>query len=246
MNVGDDGVVGGGAPSASLDRLRAGLASPSALAALVAGRRTPGMSSRASVLALLWVDVPRAQAGARHWTGGPRAEHDVLSDLRLVAIEKASHLRRHAGQIAFPGGRIEADETPVAAALREASEEVGVEPIGVDVLGELPAASVMASGFDVHTVVGWWRRPVALSPVDTGEVAAVHQLAVADLVDPANRATWVHPSGHSGPVFLIGDLFIWGLTGHLISGLLDLAGWAEGWDASRRLEIPQRFFRGRH
>ena len=166
--------------------------------------------------------------------------------LWLVAIEKTAHLRRHAGQVAFPGGRMEAGESPREAALREASEEVGIEPSSVETLGELPPASVMASGFDVHTVVGWWRRPVRLRPVDVGEVAAVHQLAVSELVDPANRATWVHPSGHTGPVFLVGDLFVWGLTGHLISGLLDLAGWSEPWDASRHLEIPERFFRGRH
>ena len=109
-----------------------------------------------------------------------------------------------------------------------------------------PPASVMASGFDVHSVVGWWRRPAQLHPVDLGEVAAVHQLAVSDLVNPENRATWIHPSGHTGPVFLVDDLFVWGLTGYLLSGLLDLAGWTEPWDATRQLEIPERFFRGRH
>lgn len=185
---------------------------------------------RAAVLALLWSDA---------------AEPEV-ADLRVVAIEKTAHLRQHAGQVAFPGGRIERGESPLDAALREASEEVGVEAAGVRVLGELPPASVMASGFDVHTIVGWWAEPVPLRPVDVGEVAAVHQIGIADLVNPANRATWVHPSGHSGPVFLIDDLFVWGLTGHLISGLLDVAGWTQPWDAGRRLEIPERFFRGRH
>lgn len=214
---------------ASLDGLTRALASDRAVD-LLAGRRASGMPSRASVLALLWASRPDAD----------------VDDLRVVAIEKSGLLRRHAGQVAFPGGRIEDGETPVQAALREASEEVGVDADSVAVLGELPAASVMASGFDVHTVVGWWQKPEALVPVDLGEVGAVHQLRLAELLDPANRATWVHPSGQTGPVFLVEDLFIWGLTGHLLSGLFELAGWTRPWDASRRLEIPERFFRGRH
>ncbi|QLQ14771.1 MAG: CoA pyrophosphatase [Micropruina sp.] len=137
------------------------------------------------------------------------------------------------------------DPDAVFAALREAEEEVGVEPATVTVLGVLPPAQVRATGFDVTGVVGWWREPVALRPVDVGEVAAVHQLPVAALVDPANRLTWEHPSGFSGPGFVIGDLFIWGFTAHLLDGLLDLAGWAEPWDAARTSSIPRRFLHGR-
>jgi len=218
-----------------LGRLRASLADPDAAARVLAGRPLIGGLRRAAVLALFYADAEPAASDV-----GPAA------GLRLVAIEKTGHLRRHAGQVAFPGGRIEAGETPVQAALREASEEVGVDPGGVRVLGELPPASVMASGFDVHSVAGWWDAPGPLVPVDVGEVEAVHVLRVPDLVDPANRATWVHPSGHTGPVFLVDDLFVWGLTGHLIDALLDLAGWSQPWDAMRRLEIPERFFRGRH
>lgn len=223
-----------GVPS-SLDRLRAGLASPEDAARVVAGR--PGVPGhrRAAVLVLLW---------AR--TAPTASEIGETAGLRLVAIEKTGHLRRHAGQVAFPGGRLEPGETAVEAALREANEEVGVEASGVEVLGQLPPASVHASGFDVESVVAWWRAPVPLVPVDLGEVAAVHQLSVPALVDPANRVTADHPSGHRGPTFLVGDLFIWGLTGHLISGLLDLAGWSVPWDSSRGREIPPRFLRGRH
>lgn len=242
---------------ASLDRLRAGLASPEA-AAVLAARPPFGTLSRAAVLALLWSDAEAESPSNMVEGSGPTTNHNPpvsgagssrgrpTDGLRVVAIEKTAHLRRHAGQVAFPGGRIEAGETPQQAALREASEEVGIEPATVEMLGELPPASVMASGFDVHSVVGWWRRPAQLHPVDLGEVAAVHQLAVSDLVNPENRATWIHPSGHTGPVFLVDDLFVWGLTGYLLSGLLDLAGWTEPWDATRQLEIPERFFRGRH
>ena len=210
----------------SLDALRAGLASASDAARVVADR--PGRGGRsAAVLILL--------------SGGPAS-----GGLSLVTIEKSPHLRSHAGQIAFPGGAIEPEDAgPIAAALREAREEVGIEESSVEVLGTLPAAHVVASGFDVASVVGWWRRPVPLVPVDLHEVASVQAPLVSQLVDPANRRTSVHPSGHRGPAFVVDDLFIWGFTGHLLDGLLRLAGWEEPWDRSLTTEIPDRFLHGR-
>jgi hypothetical protein len=78
-------------------------------------------------------------------------------------------------------------------------------------------------------------------PVDLGEIAAVHQVSVASLLDPANRGTWVHPGGFSGPVFLLGDLYIWGFTAYLLDGMFDLLGWTLPWDEARTSEIPPRF-----
>ena len=89
--------------------------------------------------------------------------------------------------------------------------------------------------------VGWWGDPVPLAPVDLGEVAAVHQVPVASLLDPAHRETWVHPGGFSGPAFLLGDLYIWGFTAYLLDGMFDLLGWTQPWDTSRTSEIPPRF-----
>ena len=160
----------------------------------------------------------------------------------LVLVEKRADLRSHAGQIAFPGGGIESvDVDPVAAALREANEEVGVDPAEVTVLGVLPAAHIPRSGFDVTSVVGWWGDPVALAPVDIGEIAAVHQVAVTTLLDPANRSTWVQPGGFSGPAFVLGDLYVWGFTAYLLDGMFHLLGWTLPWDAARTSEIPPRF-----
>lgn len=182
---------------------------------------------RAAVLALFWA-----------------AEDEQNPDgVNVVVLEKTAHVRQHAGQVAFPGGSLEGDETPVAGALREANEEVGIDARDVAVLGVLPPAAVTVSGFDVTCVAALWKRPTGLVPVDTGEVQAVHRLNVAHLRAPANRATWVHPRGVSGPAFVVGDLFVWGLTAHLMSGLLDLAGWSLPWDHQRRLAIPARFLR---
>lgn len=187
----------------------------------------------------------------RPGAGGRQAAVLVLfgeggAGMDVTFIERAHTLRNHAGQIAFPGGGVDATDAGVeAAALREANEEIGLRPESVHVLGCLPAAHVAVSGFDVTTVVGWWvgRHPV--SALDRGEVEAVHHVPVDHLIDPANRRICVHPSGYRGPAFLADDLFIWGLTAQLLDGLFDLAGWAQPWNRTRRVDIPRRFLRDR-
>ena len=205
---------------AELQDAQARFARPDALT-FIAGAREPRVTRRAAVLILL------GQGGAGY---------------DLVLVEKRADLRSHAGQIAFPGGRIESvDVDPVAAALREADEEVGVRPDAVEILGVLPAAHIPRSGFDVTSVVGWWAHPTRLVPVDTSEIAAVHQVPVARLLDPANRSTWVHPGGFSGPAFVLDDLYVWGFTAYLLDGLFDLLGWTKAWNAGLTTQIPPRF-----
>ena len=74
-----------------------------------------------------------------------------------------------------------------------------------------------------------------------GEVASVLRVPVADLVEPTNRALVRHPSGYTGPAFEVGDHLIWGLTAHLLDGVLELAGWQRPWDADRTVAIPERY-----
>ncbi len=191
----------------------------------IPGARTPRGSRAAAVLILL----SQGESG-----------------YEVVLVEKRPDLRHHAGQVAFPGGRIESsDADPVAAALREGHEEVGIDPDSVEVLGVLPTAHIVRSGFDVTSAVGWWRRPRRLAPVDVGEIAAVHHVQVATLLAPENRLTWVHHSGLTGPTFLVDDLFVWGLTAYLLDGLFELLEWTLPWDQTRRSEIPRRFLSDR-
>jgi 8-oxo-dGTP pyrophosphatase MutT (NUDIX family) len=152
----------------------------------------------------------------------------------LLLIERAAEMRSHAGQPAFPGGSIDPDDDgPVAAALREAAEETGLDPAGVEIIGSLPALFLPPSGFVVTPVLGWWRDPSPVSVVDPAEVAAVHRVPVRELVDPANRLRVAHPSGYIGAAFRVRGMLVWGFTGGLVDRLLRLAGWERPWDPER-------------
>jgi 8-oxo-dGTP pyrophosphatase MutT (NUDIX family) len=158
----------------------------------------------------------------------------------LLYVQKNEGLRRHAGQPAFPGGKIEdGDDGPVAAALREAAEETGLDPAGVDVLATLPELFITRSQFRVIPVLAWWREPSAVWPVDIGEIAAVERISVADLADPAHRLMLRFPGGHSGPAFRINSMLIWGFTALITDRLLALGGWERPWDAGTVRELPR-------
>jgi 8-oxo-dGTP pyrophosphatase MutT (NUDIX family) len=155
-------------------------------------------------------------------------------DRDLLLIQRASTMRSHAGQPAFPGGAVDDDdEDAVGAALREAQEETGLDPAGVRVFGALPDLWVPVTNFVVTPVLGWWQRPSAVSAMDPAEVQSVHRVPIADLADPAHRCRVLHPSGYVGPAFEVQGLLVWGFTAGLISGLLDRLRWAPPWDESR-------------
>ncbi len=152
----------------------------------------------------------------------------------LLLIERAATMRSHAGQPAFPGGAQDPeDDGPVAAALREAKEEVGLDPAGVEILGLLPALWLPPSGYVVHPVVGWWPVPHQVDVVDAAEVAAVARVPLSELIDPANRYRVWHPSGFMGPAFEVRGMVVWGFTAGLVAGLLTLGGWDLPWDTGR-------------
>lgn len=163
----------------------------------------------------------------------------------VLLIERAKTMRSHAGQPAFPGGALDPEDGdpagagPVAAALREAAEEVGLDPGTVEVLGVLPALWLPPSGFVVHPVLAWWRCPHPVGAVDPAEVAAVARVPIAELVDPASRLKVTHPSGWIGPAFEVRDLLVWGFTAGLLDRLLVLGGWERPWDQTRRRTLDE-------
>lgn len=152
----------------------------------------------------------------------------------VLLVERASTLRDHAGQVAFPGGGADCtDAGPVATALREAAEETGLDPAGVTPIALLPDLFIPPSGFLVTPVVAHWTRPSAVHAADPGETATVARVPLAELADPAHRLRVGHPSGFVGPAFTVAGLLVWGFTGGLLSALLDLGGWARPWDTDR-------------
>ena len=157
----------------------------------------------------------------------------------VLLIERAADMRTHAGQVAFPGGAADADDPHrVATALREAEEEVGLDPASVHIVAELPAIFLPPSGFLVTPVLAWWSDPHPVTAVDPAEVAAVAVVPIAELVDPANRFGVVHPSGWCGPGFEAGGLFIWGFTAGLLDRMLAYGGWARPWDETQQRPLP--------
>ncbi|MDU8944533.1 CoA pyrophosphatase [Ovoidimarina sediminis] len=141
----------------------------------------------------------------------------------LVLTKRSSRLKHHPGQIAFPGGKVDAgDGDAVDAALREAEEEVGLPRRGVEVLGTLPAHETV-TGFTVTPVLGWIRD--AFEPVpEAGEVAEVFRVPLSHVTDPARFIVesrfW---RGQRRYYYTVpwGPYYIWGATARILRALAD-------------------------
>ena len=158
----------------------------------------------------------------------------------VTIIERPGHMRTHGGQPAFPGGAIDSDDdSAIFAALREANEEVGLDPMSVTVIAELPQLWLPPSRFKVTPVLAWWDSPCELTLPNSDEVTAVHHVAISELVNPENRVRVMTRSGFLGPAFLVRDMVVWGFTGGVLAQLLDLADLSVPWDESRIIDVPE-------
>jgi 8-oxo-dGTP pyrophosphatase MutT (NUDIX family) len=146
----------------------------------------------------------------------------------VVLTRRAAHLRNHRGEVSFPGGRQE-DHDPdlVTTALREAQEEIALDPATVEVIGRLDRLSTFVSRSEIHPFVGVLAEPpVGLVP-DPGEVERILHVPLADLLDPDafHEERWTFPGGTDRALFFYeieGDT-IWGATGRMLTQLLSLA-----------------------
>ncbi|MGK0722052.1 NUDIX hydrolase [Leucobacter sp. W1478] len=202
-------------------------------------RVIPSREPRRSAVLILFGELDKIPAA-------PNGARSVSAEVDVLLTRRADHMRHHPGQIAFPGGGAEAgDGNPAETALREAEEETGLDPAGVEVVGTLPAIHVAVSHNLVTPVVGWWRYP---SPVaaDRSESVEVYRVPVAELLRPAARGTSVLSTGtHTfrGAAFQLGPQFgghlVWGLTGMLLASVFEGVGWAEPWDRTREFQVPR-------
>ncbi len=140
----------------------------------------------------------------------------------VLLTRRTDHLRDHAGQVSLPGGRLEAaDAGPEAAALREAAEEVGLDPARVRILGRLPWYDTV-TGFRVTPVVGWVAEPPPAFRPDPREVAEVFEIPLARVLDPASyRRECGRRGGTVRHWYVLADPRhrIWGATAGILLGL---------------------------
>lgn len=162
---------------------------------------------------------------------------EITNEPNLTFIKRAATLKHHPNQIAFPGGIIEAtDQDAVAAALREAEEEIGLAPTSVLPIGQLPRISIEVTGFAVTPVISYWHDPHEVSVKQPSEVAEVFSVPMATMLQPTNQV-WAIKNNYKGPAFLIDDRLIWGFTGTLLTQLLSSAGLISEFVGQREIEV---------
>jgi len=136
------------------------------------------------------------------------------SGMTVLFTERAAHLKDHAGQVSLPGGRIAPGETPAEAALREAHEEVGLDPMGVDVIGSLDEF-ITGTGFAVMPVIGVVADPEFVATPDPREVAGVFEVPLGVVLDRTAMTVGYferHGSRLLTYELLYGGRRIWGAT----------------------------------
>lgn len=140
----------------------------------------------------------------------------------IVFLRRSDHLGKHAGQIAFPGGGRDPCEDDVSCALREAREEVGLDPGEVEILGPLRRLPTV-TGYVVSPFVGLLRRwPLPLVP-DPSEVESIFTVPIERLVEPGVLRVATLEGSREINFFDVGDDVIWGATAHILRGFLELA-----------------------
>ncbi|OSC40177.1 NUDIX hydrolase [Mycobacterium decipiens] len=167
----------------------------------------------------------------------------VPDDADLLLTVRASTLRHHAGQAAFPGGVADpSDAGPVSTALREANEETGIDVSRLNPLATLERTFIAPSRFHVVPVLAYSPDPGPVAVVNESETAIVARVPVRAFINPANRLMVYRGSmgrRWAGPAFLLNQMLVWGFTGQVISAVLDVAGWAKPWDTSDIRELDE-------
>jgi 8-oxo-dGTP pyrophosphatase MutT (NUDIX family) len=169
------------------------------------------------------------------------ADGGVPDDADLLLTVRASSLRHHAGQAAFPGGASDpGDRGPVDTALREANEETGIDVTRLHPLVTMEKTFIAPSQFHVVPVLAYSPDPGPVAVVNEAETAIVSRVPVRAFINPDNRLmVYRGDLGNrwAGPAFLLNQMLVWGFTGQVISAVLDVAGWSKPWDTNDVREL---------
>ncbi|MBN3456293.1 CoA pyrophosphatase [Mycobacterium sp. DSM 3803] len=206
---------------------------PDVLAAIVEANEQAALAGarRDAAVLVLFSGPPDAAAGA------------LPDDADLLVTVRASTLRHHAGQAAFPGGATDpGDDGPVGTAFREAVEETGIDTSRLHPLATLERMFIPPSGFHVVPVLAYSPDPGPVAVVDESETAVVARVPVRAFTNPENRLMVyreANTSRFAGPAFLLNEMLVWGFTGQVISAMLDVAGWAKPWNTDNVRELDE-------
>jgi 8-oxo-dGTP pyrophosphatase MutT (NUDIX family) len=164
-------------------------------------------------------------------------------DADLLVTVRASTLRHHAGQAAFPGGAADpGDDGPIFTAMREATEETGIDTSRLTPLATLEKMFIPPSGFHVVPVLAYSPDPGPVFVVDESETAVVARVPVRAFINPENRLMVYRKENTrrlAGPAFLLNEMLVWGFTGQVISAMLDVAGWTRPWNSEDVRELDE-------
>jgi 8-oxo-dGTP pyrophosphatase MutT (NUDIX family) len=164
-------------------------------------------------------------------------------DADLLVTVRASTLRHHAGQAAFPGGAADpGDDGPIFTAMREATEETGIDTSRLTPLATLEKMFIPPSGFHVVPVLAYSPDPGPVSVIDESETAVVARVPVRAFINPENRLMVYRRENTrrlAGPAFLLNEMLVWGFTGQVISAMLDVAGWTRPWNTEDVRELDE-------
>ncbi|MDO4927994.1 MAG: CoA pyrophosphatase [Corynebacterium sp.] len=171
---------------------------------------------------------------------------DTHEDARVILTHREPAMRQFSGHISFPGGHIDrTDITPIAAGLREANEEIALDPDSVKVIRQIRPVAVRTARYPVYPVLCWWDKPHAVYAASPEEVDEVLTVRLADLADLDNC---LHTRiGHfKAPAFWCEGYLIWGFTAGLLATMLEISGWHIAWEQVNSYDLKAALARSRN